>query len=252
MQQNHNNNQIFDLDIRRLISAVWKQKILIAVITVLFAIGGYLHSALFLSPLYKASFTAYINNRMEVGYGTTTSAADLSASLGLTSVYQEIVVSRAVLSEVAENTPYGYKHTDLSRMVKCEISETNPVVHVAVVAGDPQVACDIANAVAEAAPEHMSRVIQGCNLVVIDKAIPDQEKVWPNNPVRGISAGMIAGIFACLAVIVIDLSKDKVQSAEELERRYGLPIIGQIPSQESAEKIDNYYRYSAQKKGGKR
>lgn len=254
MQQNHSNhNYVMELDIRRLISALWKQKILIVVVTVLFTLGGYLHSLLFLEPLYRSSFTAYVNNRVDPSYGTAISPADISASLGLSGVYQEIVVSRGVLSEVAENTSYGLKHTDIARMVKCNMSsDTNPVVHVTVVAGDPQMACDLANAIADVAPEHMARVIHGCKLVVIDRAIPDSEKVWPNNPGRGLTTGSIAGLLLCLLIVVIDLIDDKVQNSEELERRYGLPTIGQIPSLEAAEKSENYYQHSNQKKGGRR
>ena len=247
--QNHQKQEV-ELDLKRLVKALWKQKILIAAVTAICCLCGYLFSALFLTPVYEASVTAYINNRVDLNYSGITSAGDISASLGLSGVCQKVIVSRSVLSEVAENTPYGLTYEDLSRMINVSMMAESPVVRIKVSATDPQMASDVVNAVAEAAPFHMARVIQGCNLVIIDQAVPSNEKVWPNNPGNGILAGFLGCLFCCVLVVCLDLIRDKVDSHEELERRYDLPIIGDIPSLEAAERGDNLYM--TKKKGGHR
>ena len=117
------------LDLKRVLRILLKRAWLIIAVAVLFGMGGYLYSRLFIAPTYRASFTAYVNNRNVLDAESKTSSSDLSASMGLMYVYQEIIESRAVMTDAVILSKFldGYllavrekhtKHRDVQQMLK--------------------------------------------------------------------------------------------------------------------------------------
>lgn len=86
-----------------LLKALWRGAWIIVTIAILFGSAAYLGTKLLVTPTYRASFTAYVNNRNNAGEDTTTvTSSDLTASKSLVYTYSEIMISRSMLLEAAE------------------------------------------------------------------------------------------------------------------------------------------------------
>ncbi len=238
-----------ELDLKRIFLSIWKRKVIVVAVAAILALVSYLWSALFLTPLYQSSFTAYIDNRVSQ-QGSTTSSGDLSAALGLMHLYAEVVESRSVLTEAAQSCGFNFSYESLQNMVSCELPESVAVCEVVVTMADPQQAYDLANAVAKAAGVHLSEVIEGSSMRIIDPPVLCMDKVWPGNVANGVKGGLVGALFSCLSLAVFDIIEDKVRDEKELEERHQIPVIGIIPDMEQAEKSGDRYGYA--RKGGRR
>jgi len=246
-ERNVKKTEEMSIDLVRIARAVWKKAWLVALVVIVFGVAAYLYSALFITPTYCAGFTAYVNNRQSTENMSSTNTGDLNASIGLAYVYQQVICSRSVLVDAAERCGIQASYTTLAKMVKTSLSNMAAIITVSVEDTDPERAALLASAIAEVAPDHVTRVVDGSSMRIIDSPVLPTEKFAPNN-VRNAIIGAIVGLLLILiTIIVMELINDKVLSGEDLEARYQIPVIGGIPDMLQAEKSRDKYGY---KKGG--
>ena len=249
MQYTRSNTEEVPIDLWRLLQALWKKIWIIALAAVVVGTATFIYSAYFVTPTYRASFTAYVNNRINVEGTGSTSTSDLNASIALTYLYEEIITSRSVLTDAADKCGLTCSYGELSRMVRTSISESAAIITVFVEDTDPERATQLAIAIAEVAPQHVARVVEGSSMQIIDAPLKPTGKFAPNSA-RNTMIGALAGIVLAISVIVIvELMNDTVQNGEELEKRYQIVVVGNIPDMCLAEKVHGNYGYRQVRSG---
>lgn len=241
-------NEEVTIDLWRLAKAVWRRAWLIVIVVIVFGILSYAASAMFITPTYRSSFTAYVNNRKITAAGGSTTSSDLNASISLAKLYSEIITSRSVLTESAQSCGMQISYDRLSQMVKTETSTTSALITVYVETTDPVQATELAAAIAYIAPNYMSNVVEGSDMKIVDNPVQPENKFSPNNGKNAVLGALIAMVLAVGIIVVIELVDDKVKSASDLENRYQMVVIGNIPDLEEAMKNRDKYAYA---KGGR-
>ena len=230
------------IEIFRLLRVLWKWKILILAIALLAGIIGHLYSETFITPVYRSSFTAYINNRMVNPEGSQNiSSSDLTTSKSLAFVYQDIITSRSVLNDAAAACGLNYSYASLSDMVSTSISNNTAMITVSVSAEDPAIATQLAAAIASTAPGHVARVVDGSSMRILDDPVQPTVPYSPNVMRNASMCALTALAISAVAVILLDMAIDKVYSVKEMEERYGIVVVGFIPDLTQAEKYQKYY-----------
>ncbi len=230
-----------EIDLTRVFRVLFRMSWLILAATLIVSAAGYIYASTFVTPVYRSGFTAYVNNRITLEGEDRTSTADLSASVGLSHVYKKIIESRTVLQSAMS----ACGNVDLRKIrgVTAQVSETAPVLAVYVDATDAVLARQLADAVAQVAPEQVAKIVEGSSMRMIDAP---QTPVAPYSPNRMLYAtyGAVAGlVLSVLLLLMADLARDYVQSGEDVENRYGIPVIGKIPDMLQAEKTEDHYGY---------
>ena len=241
---------IREIDLRRVAQAVWKRAWIILLVAFITATAAYIYSSMFVTPMYRTGFKAIIYNReAEDGNKGSTSTSDLTASVGLTYIYNEILTSRRVLVEAAEKCGLKMSYGALSRTVSTNISEGAPVVQVYVSMTDPTRAKELATAISQVAPEYVNTLPLSSAMFVIDEPAMPAGKYAPNNATNALMGFAVGLLVSCGVVIAVDLIRDKVESGQDLERRYHVAILGSIPDILQAEKVGNNNYYYKNRKG---
>ena len=251
-QNNVQQTEEREIDILRLLQILWKRAWLIGLVTVIAFVAAYLYSALFITPTYRSDFTAYVDNRMttaEQNGSTTTS--DLNASIYLTYLYEDIIVSRSVLNDAAAKCNLDYSYKALKNMVSTSVADDAALITVSVIAEDPVVAKDLAAAIADVAPGHVARMKEGSSMRILDAPILPESKHAPSNAKNAMLGGVIGFVLIAVLVLVVDLVNDIVRDGEELERRYNMIVIGTIPDLAAMDKEQGGYAYGYGKAGKK-
>lgn len=243
MWQKQNEQEITEIDLMQLLRAVLKYVWVIVAVAILFGATAYIYSSMFVIPTYRTSFTAYVNSRVTKDDGSNITSSELNASIGLTYLYEEIIRSRSVLTDAAKNCEVDISYGQLSQMVSTAVSESAALITVYVEDTDPIRATALAEAIADAAPEHVARVVDGSSMRIVDAPVKPNNKYAPNN-VRNAALGAIAGLLlSILVVVILELTNDLARDAEDLEKRYQLAVIGIIPDIVAAEKNRGAYIY---------
>ncbi len=241
-QNNNPQQEERKINFIRLAQMLVKQAWVIALITALFGIATYIYSATFIAPIYRSSFTAYVDNRGDSAENSIgTNYNDLTASQRLTYLYQDIISSRSVLMDAAEKCGLDYSYTSLNNMVATTVDKDSALITISVSSTDPVHATRLAEAIAEVAPGHVERIREGSTMRVLDVPVMPTQKSAPSNTKNALKGAMVGLVLSAVLVIVLELLNDKVRDAEELEARHGIIAIGIIPDLASADTGDGYY-----------
>jgi capsular polysaccharide biosynthesis protein len=217
----------FDLSstFRALVKWIW----VIVAVALIFGVASYIYSSLFVTPTYRTSFTAYVNSRVPTDSNGNVSASDLNSSIGLAYAYKEIITSRSVLVGAAEKSGYAMSYGALSSMVKVTISDSTAVIDVFVEDTDPDRATALATAIAEVAPKHVERVVDGGSLRILDEPVRPNSVYSPNKVQNAMVGALVGMVLSALVVVVLNQINDKVLDVQDLEKRYQIPVVGTIP-----------------------
>lgn len=247
--QGKNESRERTVDLLRLGQVLWKRAWIIILVAVLVGAVALVGSKLFMTPLYKSNFTAYVNNRQSTAEGqSVTNSGDITASRNLTYLYEEIIVSRTVLLDAAEDCGMTYSYSQLRSMVKTSVSTTAAIINVTVEAEDPRQAQQLAAAIAVTASEHVERIVDGSSMRIVDAPVLPTAPFAPNCFKIGLIGGLIALVVCALAVILFDVIVDKVNAPRELTERHGLAVMGVIPDMLQADKFTHTAPVSGRRK----
>ena len=231
------------VDIVRLLRVLMKRIWIILLVSVLCSIVAFSYAKLFVTPVYRSSFTAYVNNRMTTTEGQSNmTSSDITASRNLTYLYQEIILSRSVLMDAANACGVKKSYGALIKSVSTSVSTNAAIISVYVSAESPEEAEQLATAIASVAPDHVARVVDGSSMRIVDYPVKPGAPYAPNTMRYAVVGFVLALLITCLVVLLVDLVVDRVDAASEIEERYGITVIGVIPDMQQAEK----YQYAAE------
>ncbi len=232
-------NREEQVDIWRYAKALWRQAWIVLLSTVLIATGAFIYSRTMITPTYRSGFTTYVNNKMEIDNMGSTTVSDLNASYALAYTYESIITSRSVITEAValckENGTYPLRG-NVAYKVSTSVAEKAPVISVYVEAPNPEFARDLAVAIAQVAPNHVERVVEGSSMRIIDDATLPKSPSAPSDSRNALLGGLIGFVLSCLVLIGLEFFLDKVQGTEDLEKRYDVPVLGTIPNMDQARK----------------
>lgn len=237
------------VDLMRLLRALAKRFWVILLAAVICSVAVFGYAKIFITPTYRSSFTAYVNNRITGAEGQSNmTSADISASRGLTYLYQEIILSRSVLMDAAVACDLQVSYGNLSKRVTTSLVTNAAVITVSVSAKTPEEAVQLATAIAAVAPDHVARVVDGSSMRIVDYPVKPGAPYAPNTSRYALVGFMVALLAGCAVVILFDVIVDKVASATEIEERYGIAVIGIIPDMQQADKYQGSAEDTARRK----
>lgn len=234
-----NDPDMIKIDLTRLAWALWHRAWLLLLAAVLFGCGAYIGTKKLITPTYRSSFTAYVNNRPDTA-NTALSSSDIDAARSLVSTYRTILVSEPLLEDAAKKAGLTMSFSELSRMVSTEIVNSTEVIQVNVTMEDPKEAKAFAKALAKQAPAYIKKIVEGSSMqIVSEPKLPSS--IYEPNYLKNTGMGAAFGIILSAAWLIFkDISDNRVKEQNELEERYGIPVIGTIPDLEKAGRKSGY------------
>ena len=223
--------QSADLDVRKLLMRCLKRWWLILICGAVGAACAFLYTQYFITPLYRASVTIYVNNSSKTESVDYVSGSSLSVSARLVSTYVNIITSDTVLEQVGDalGDP-SYTPSRLRSMMSASQVDDTEIFQVSVSCSNPEKAAEIANVIADVAPGEIQNILDGSSTKIIDRAVVPSSPYSPNVS-RNVMMGFAVGAAAMLCVIgVFWLTDVRVKDEEELSEMFELPILGLIPS----------------------
>lgn len=226
------------IDIKQMIEIVLDRIVSIVVITLIFGLVSFALSKYFITPKYESSITMYVNNRRSTSYDdenmeTKTLSSDITASQQLVPTYIEMLKSENVLQTVSDavekKTGEVYTVKKIKNMLTAEAITNTEIIKVSIKTTDPAIAREIANAIADIAPDKIQTFIERSDVKIIDSAKISNTPVSPNirnNTILGALLGLILSISFILLRELFDV---RVKSTDDLVSRFPYPVLGAIP-----------------------
>ena len=220
--------EMIELDLSDLWRVLIKRIWIIVLCTAIAGAAALVYTVGFIEPQYTAKVTMYVNNKS--GENTDyVSSGELTAALRLVGTYVNIINSDSVLEKAANDSGLMMEADQIRSMLSASAVSNTEMFTVSVTCANPQMAADIANAVARVAPDEISKIIEGSSAKIIDYAKVPTRKSSPNNLANVLTGLAIGFLLAVLAVVIIHLADNRVRGERELEQICAVPVLGRIP-----------------------
>lgn len=214
------------IDIVNMMLTFWWFIIIFAIL-----VGGATYTYFKISsiPEYKSTAKIYVNTEAQQT-STDVNANALTGAANLLPTYIDVLQSKEFLNKVCDDLDNRYKLSDIKSMITLSgVADTN-IISISVVNEDARVSYLVCSSIVNNAPTEISRVFGGGSTKLTE--YPEEAKTAEKlHTTRNAAIGLLAGaVIAMLIIFFVNLFDTRVKSKDELIAKYGLPIIGEIPS----------------------
>lgn len=198
-----------DINLQELLLVYFRKWWIILVCLILGAAIAFGGTYLFVTPLYQAKISIYVNNNKSFEGKDYLSGADLSAAQRLVNTYVTVATSERVLDKISERLDGKYDSEQLSRMITAEQLNDTEIFCVYVLHEDPAEAARIANTAADVAPVEIAEVIDGTSARIIDSAKVPTTRYSPSYSRMALLGGVVGALSAVVCLSIHHLSKTR-------------------------------------------
>ena len=192
------------------------------------------YSFLIAKPVYESTAKLYILSQST----SLTSFADIQISNSLAKDYEEMVFSRPVVMQVAQNLNLDYKYGELKGMMTVNNPADTRCLNITCHSNDMQEAADIANEFATVAKRQISEIMDTDEPALYENAIANENPIKPEKLKNMIIGFLLGFIIACGIIIVRYMLNDSLKSEDDIEKFLGLNTLASIPN-EKAQKVQD-------------
>ena len=231
-------NDLEQIDIKKLIEIVLDRIVSIVVITLVFGLAAFALSKYFLTPMYQSEITMIVDNRKSTTLfdndtETKTLTSDITASQQLVPTYIEMIKSRNVLQAVADKventTGETYTYREIKAMINASAVASTEILRVTVETPDAAMAREIAETIADVAPQKIQQFIERSDVKIIDHARISTSPVSPNVRNNTILGALLGLVLSLSFILLRELFDVRVKSVDYLVNKFGCPVLGTIP-----------------------
>ena len=219
-------NESVEIDIRALLKVLVKKAWLIVLCAVIAGAAFLGYTVAFVTPMYQASVTFYVNNGNN---GGSVDSADLAVSLKLVNSYVNIIKKDNVLDKVIDTAGLNITTEQVRSMLTAEVVDETEMFDVKILSPDPVMSLKLANAVADVAPVAISAIINGSNATVVDYAKLPTSRHSPSYTQNTIIGVIVGAIGAVVAILICSMMDVHIKTEEDLMRICPIPVVGMIP-----------------------
>jgi len=232
MSGNDNIKMEQEINIRKLLSTVFRNLHWLALSAVVCGAVVCLYSTFVVKPLYTSTSTIYTHNtsvnapdsnRQTVTYNELYAAEELSGP------YIAILTSDSLLNKTIRSLHLEDVSAESLRRGLTIKTDDKLVITVSLTREDPKEAQAILSRLLHFYPAEIDRVVHSGGSEVIDEASLPKRPSSPN-VIRNTLLGVFAGLLLALAYCVIySLLNDVVTDEETLVSDFGIPVLSAIP-----------------------
>lgn len=228
MEKHYEDNEI-EIDLQELLFELLNNWVMIAISTILVGLIGFGISKFIMTPQYQSTSQLYVLTKST----SITNLADLQTSTNLTNDYKVVVTGRPVLETVIKNLRL---EDETYVLLRERVSINNPtnsrILEITVTDPNPQMAKQIADEIADVGAAFISEKMDQDPPSVIQYGYVAENAVSPNTMMNTVLGAAIGAVIAMVIIIVTYLLNDTVMSAEDIERKLGMNVLGTLPLEE--------------------
>ena len=228
MERQFENDEEIEIDLKELIGELLGNWKMILASTILAAIIGFAVSEFLITPKYESVSQMYVFTKST----SITSLADLQTGTNLTSDYKVVVAGRPVLEQVINNLGLDETYSSLGQKINVTNPDDSRILQITVTDEDPDRAKIIADEMAEVASAFISEKMDQSPPTIIQYGYSDGAPVSPNIKKNTVIGAMLGFLLAAALVVISYLRNDSIMSAEDVEKKLGLNVLGTLPLEE--------------------
>ncbi len=232
MNQNEDNMQIresedeIEIDLMGLLYYYKSKLIIIILVFLIGSVAAGFGTYYFITPKYTATSKLYM---VSASNDSIVDLTDLNLGTSLSSDYEELIKIRPIINQVIKEKFLDYTYTQLLDMITISTIPDTRILTITVESVVPSEAADIANALADKAVSNLPKLMDTSKPNIAERAILPESQSSPNLSKNTIIGGMVAIFFVLGILTIIYITDDTLNSAEDVEKNFGIMPLTVIP-----------------------
>ena len=229
MEKHYEDDEI-EIDLKELFFELVNNWVMIVISTILVALIAFCISKFIMVPQYTSTSQLYVFTKST----SITNLADLQTSANLTNDYKVVVTGRQVLEQVIENLKLEEEtYGSLCGRVAVNNPSNSRILEITVTDPDPAMAKKIADEIADVSGAFISEKMDQDPPSVLQYGYVAKNAVSPNTMMNTVLGAAIGAFLAMAIVIISYLMNDTIMTAEDIERKLNMHVLGSLPLEES-------------------
>lgn len=235
MEEKKESVQEKEIDLRVVFDVIRKNIIPIVLTVVIFAVGSYLYSKLFITKQYEAAAILIVNNISD--NTTTVNSNELTAARSLADVYSIIIKSDTIMNEVINNLKLNTTPDQLKSAITVSTVDSTQVINISMKHTDASRAKEIVEEIINVAPPIIKEKVEAGSVKVISEARISNNgaPVSPNSARNGMIGGLVGLVIVLAFVFIRELTNNTFKTEEDISRTLDIPLLGIIPEVDTKE-----------------
>ncbi len=205
-------------------------------------------------PKYSSTATLYVLRQDDDSSSGDSASTDFSLALNVINDCTYLLKSHVVVDEVLDTLKLDISYEDLRDSISTSNPDDTRILEVTVEADSPEQAKEIVDTLCEIGQDKITDAMGFQQVNFYEKGTLDSK---PSNYTRLLTfalIGVITAIIVYSIFLILFLIDDRIRDDEDIERYFGLSVLGDIPNEERADKKGNaYYKaYGATERKGRR
>ncbi|NLB28953.1 MAG: hypothetical protein GX823_01810 [Clostridiales bacterium] len=214
-----------------LISALLKRVWIIILFVVIFTVGAFLFTRIFIEKKYTASVSMYVApNAAGSEVIAAATLSDLNYAQKVVNTYIEILMTNAFMESVAQKDGLDFSAAQLKGMVNIRAVNQTEIFKISVTTSAPELSLQLANTIAEMAPEKIIEIKDADAVRVVDPAVLPRGPSSPNLMKNTAIGALLGLVLSVLLVIALDWLDIRIKDEEDFKKHYNVPLLGAIPT----------------------
>lgn len=224
-----------EINLKELFDYLKERVLIVAIITLAILVVGCIYSIFIKTPMYKSQ-TSFVLVSDDGTAGGGYSQAEANLNKNLVATYSDLVKSNRVIDKVIKNLSLNYSVNTLKGRITVTNATNTEIIKINVEDPDKALAADIANEIIKVFGEEIKEIYRLQNVSLVDVA-EEAEYPYNVNILKDIVIYLLVGIvLACGIIFVIYYFDTTIKSADEVEKKLGLPVFGIVPRVKYREK----------------
>ncbi len=220
-----------EVDLKVIFDALWSKKVIIIVITIIFAILGIVYSKVLITPKYTATANMIlVSNSSTTESGTPLTTSDISLNNNLIGTYKEVARSNSVVRAVLDNLQIkDLSEETLKSMINVTTITNSQMLYISITDVDPYRAAKITNELTKVFSDKIQEIYRLDNISVVDEAeVPTHTSNI--NTKRTMAIFAIIGLVLSVAMVLLINSLDNtIKTSKDIEKAIRVPVLAELP-----------------------
>lgn len=219
-----------EFTIKNVMEWILKGIAFILAVSILFGVVAFVYNKYFMDPVYATSVKFYASG-LESNVNIRESVASQYVEfLNVNEFYEMVAV------DLLEETGRDISAKTIARHLSfSSVVEATTSFFVTVKASDPNLAYDIARAVANCGPKQVEGFAEAGFLEVIENPVLPTVPV-SRGAVQSAVIGLVLGFALAVALVILkELLDNRIKTPDDITALFGIPVLGIIPDFSAAE-----------------
>ncbi len=229
-----------ELNLRDILDIIWKRKVEILLILLLFFIVGCIYTLQFVTPKYSSSITmVLVSSKNNEDNNSVITTSDITLNSKLISTYSKLIKSKTVIKEVISNLGLNMTENKLKNSISVNSIDNTEIIQIKVESENNELSARIANEISKVFIDKVKEMYNIDNVEPLGEASIEFE---PSNidHKRDIVIFILIGLVVSLMyAIFTNMLDTTIKSSETIEEEFSLPVLASIPILEEQSKNKN-------------